>query len=440
MKKASAKIFAVTCALMLGLSIGPSAYSTPQDGELSVAQIELEMTNLAAKSSVAQAELAQARAAEITANAKMIAALDDAINTQKKYEEAISRVNGAKKALGGIAQAMYQDAAGSLTNAYYLFGAENLNEATSRSRAYDRLAGTADAKIGRLKALQTIANSMRQKAEKAAGEQAKQAEAAEAAAGAVEKRAADVESQLNSAKERREVLVQQLAAKRQTDIAAERARAEQMEANRARQAATHAAAVVSKAEAGAVKIANAKIGEKPAEPATPVKPQVAKKKTEEAPAVHQSAAAKKAEEEREKAIREANAKSSAKTNNDEQEKPTGKNSGIGQKIVAFAKQYTGTKYVWGGTSPEDGWDCSGFTGFVFRHFGVKLPRTSGSQYAAFKHREVPASQARPGDLMWWPGHVGIYVGGGKNVAANTPALGTTISSNYGSPRYLRILD
>ncbi|XCB29402.1 hypothetical protein RQN30_09245 [Arcanobacterium hippocoleae] len=174
--------------------------------------------------------------------------------------------------MGGIAQAMYQDAAGSLTNSYYLFGAENLHEAAARSHAFKQLAGQTDAKIGRLQALETVAKSLKQKAEAAAETQANRANAAERATGDVAKRAADVDRQLKQAEQRREQLVIELAAKRNTDVAAERARAQQMEATRAQQATAQAAAVVAKAESDAVAIANAKIGETPAEPAVPVQP------------------------------------------------------------------------------------------------------------------------------------------------------------------------
>lgn len=463
MNRATKKMLAVACAITAGLSIGPIAYSAPTDGSQTVAQIELELTNLAAKSSQAQATLAQARADEITANAKMIAALDEAINSQQKYDDAMAQVNAAKQDLGGIAQAMYQDAAGSLTNAYYLFGAEDLNEATARSHAFEQLAGSTDAKIGRLQALETVAKSLKQKAEKAAQVQADEANAAEAATAEVAKYAADVTAQLNSAKERREELVVQLASLRNTDVEAERARAQQMEATRAQQADTHTAAVVAKAETAAIKIANAKIGETPVEPAKSVTPAVAQKdaaaekraeearkaeaaqKAEaaarEAEAARQAEANRKAEAERqaEAARREQEAREAAAQQQKAEAAASAGNSAIGNQIVAFATQYVGRPYVWGGTSPDTGWDCSGFTGFVFRHFGVNLPRSSSAQYEAYKHLEVPASQARPGDLMWWPGHVGIYVGNGMNVAANTPALGTTVSANYGSPKYLRIL-
>lgn len=80
-----------------------------------------------------------------------------------------------------------------------------------------------------------------------------------------------------------------------------------------------------------------------------------------------------------------------------------------QQVIGLAKQYVGTPYVSGGSSPS-GWDCSGFTSYVYGKVGVKLPRTSGAQRNAGK--TVPRSQAKPGDIIWSPGHVGIYAGNG----------------------------
>ncbi|WP_175406914.1 C40 family peptidase [Brevibacterium sp. CS2] len=63
------------------------------------------------------------------------------------------------------------------------------------------------------------------------------------------------------------------------------------------------------------------------------------------------------------------------------------------------------KYRWGGTSPRSGWDCSGYVQYVYAQNGIKLPRSSGAQKAAGE--VIPASQAKPGDLIWIPGHLGI---------------------------------
>ena len=52
-------------------------------------------------------------------------------------------------------------------------------------------------------------------------------------------------------------------------------------------------------------------------------------------------------------------------------------SGNGSSVVAYAKQFIGTKYTYGGSTPATGFDCSGFTSYVYKHFGVSLPRTSG---------------------------------------------------------------
>ena len=77
-------------------------------------------------------------------------------------------------------------------------------------------------------------------------------------------------------------------------------------------------------------------------------------------------------------------------------------------IVAAAYSQLGVPYVWGGTTPGVGLDCSGLTQYCYRQAGVMIPRNSEDQ-AAFG-RKVPVSQATPGDILWRPGHVGIYIG------------------------------
>ncbi|WP_051663265.1 C40 family peptidase [Alicyclobacillus macrosporangiidus] len=109
-------------------------------------------------------------------------------------------------------------------------------------------------------------------------------------------------------------------------------------------------------------------------------------------------------------------------------------------IIHYAEQFIGTPYVWGGTSPG-GFDCSGFTQYVFGHFGVHLGRTAADQFG----QGVPVSQAnlQPGDLVFFstyaPGatHVGIYIGGGMMInAEDAGCMITSIHSSYWGPRYI----
>ena len=100
-------------------------------------------------------------------------------------------------------------------------------------------------------------------------------------------------------------------------------------------------------------------------------------------------------------------------------------------LVAFAKKYLGYKYVHGGASPSTGFDCSGFTSYVYGHFGYKLSRASSAQGSHGTH--VDKSKLKMGDLLIFTGHVGIYIGNGKFIHASNPRDGvkiTKLSDSY----------
>lgn len=109
-------------------------------------------------------------------------------------------------------------------------------------------------------------------------------------------------------------------------------------------------------------------------------------------------------------------------------------------VVRIATQYYGVPYVWGGTTPR-GFDCSGFTKYVFNKAGIKLPRVSRAQYAYT--RKISRSQARPGDLVFFGSpvhHVGIYMGNGYMI--HSPRKGKTVTKvkvDYvGKPKFGRV--
>lgn len=106
-------------------------------------------------------------------------------------------------------------------------------------------------------------------------------------------------------------------------------------------------------------------------------------------------------------------------------------SGNGQSIVDYAMQWVGQcNYVWGGTNltPGGGVDCSGFTMNVYAAFGISLPHYSGSQINY--GQAVSYEQLQPGDLICFPGHVGIYIGGGMMVHAASAERGIVVDNVF----------
>lgn len=113
-------------------------------------------------------------------------------------------------------------------------------------------------------------------------------------------------------------------------------------------------------------------------------------------------------------------------------------STTGNSVVAYAKQFLGCKYVYGGTTTS-GFDCSGFTQFVYKHFGVTLNRTAAAQYSNGK----AVTDLQAGDLVMFGksgiNHVGIYIGGNTFIHAANPSRGVTtdtLASGYYKTNYV----
>jgi cell wall-associated NlpC family hydrolase len=112
----------------------------------------------------------------------------------------------------------------------------------------------------------------------------------------------------------------------------------------------------------------------------------------------------------------------------------------------FAMQFLGARYVWGGASPDRGFDCSGFTRYVFGQFGLGLPHSAAAQYSTSYGTMISnPADLQPGDLVFFVNtykrgisHVGIYVGGGNVVQALSPGRGVgvaSIASGYWASHY-----
>ncbi len=161
----------------------------------------------------------------------------------------------------------------------------------------------------------------------------------------------------------------------------------------------------------------------------------------------EEAARKKAEQEREQASASGGTSSSGGSSSNSGQKPSNSGSNGGSSsgnsgtnnqnaaaaIVNAAYSQLGVPYVWGGSRPGKGLDCSGLTQYCHKVAGISIPRYSGDQSA--QGRSV--SNPQPGDIFCQPGHVGIYIGGGKVIHAPEPGDVVKISNVWGNHWFVR---
>jgi cell wall-associated NlpC family hydrolase len=97
---------------------------------------------------------------------------------------------------------------------------------------------------------------------------------------------------------------------------------------------------------------------------------------------------------------------------------------FGRRVVDYAKHFRGVRYVYGGSTPRSGFDCSGFVRYVYAHFGISLAHSSYAQFD--RGRRIGRRSLKPGDLVFFDGlgHVGIYIGNGRFIHA--PHTGTRV--------------
>ena len=107
----------------------------------------------------------------------------------------------------------------------------------------------------------------------------------------------------------------------------------------------------------------------------------------------------------------------------------------GNAIVAAAYSQLGVPYVWGGSTPGKGLDCSGLTQYCYRQAGIRISHYTEDQRNEL--RQIPISQAKPGDILYRYGHVAIYIGGGQMVEATVPGRLSQVSPVRAGATYVR---
>ena len=395
-----------------------------------IASLEVQLASLAAQHNDLSLQLAEAQAEQIRANAAVDQAFADFSAAEEAFLAAAADSEDARLKLATVSNEIYREGVGSIASANYLFGASSLAEANDKARAYQMLGLSTDQQLQEYEALKVVADSLQKELDKTVETYTNAKEEADNAAAALAQATTDVETQQNALNSQRDGLIVQLAAQKGTTADLERQQQDQKDA-----------AARAQAEQQRQQILNDATNNSPA-PSTPSVPNTNTGNTNSGntnsgntnsggtkPAPNPQPTQAPAPQ-----PTQAPAPKPTPTQAPAPSVP----SGGTPSAVSIAEQYIGYRYVWGTNGPNT-FDCSGFTQFVYGQLGYSLPHSSSGQ--RYVGTEIPASEARAGDLVWWPNHVAISLGGGKHIAARNPNSGVGYSEDRyisGTPVYIRL--
>lgn len=446
------------CGLVVAVfATGPAALAEPstqdklnesRNAEVAasntVESLEAQLDKLAAESNDLAMKVVKAQGEEMVAQRALEDAAGETIEAFTAADEAQSKADEAKRELGKISTAIYKDGTGTIAGTSYLFGAQSMKDANARARAFKMVGSDTDRKVQTFQALDSVASSMHREALKKQDAMQKAADAAAAATQSVNDAQVAVEAHKADVSSQRDQVLAQLAAQKGTTADLERQLQDEKEAAAAAAAEAQRQAVLAAAQAQANRPA-----ETPAQPARPSNNTGNSSSSNSSSGNSGSSSQSKPSRPSNQGSSNSNAGQSSSSNNGGSQSsnagssnsgsssssnagnqtPNNPATGLGAQIVAKAISYRGVPYVWGGKTPA-GWDCSGFVSYIYAQFGMKVP--SGSAAIRNIGKKVPYSQARPGDILWWPGHVAISLGDGRNFAALNPRKGT----DYSMDKYL----
>ena len=434
-------------ALAVGLlvALGPASTSVaepvnPSDQEVqrasgavaagvsAVADIEVQLAQQSTARDLAYVAAAAAGESYLRADQERQEAAVAATSAAVLLESANAEMEVSRRTLVAIALQASRSG-GTMDGVAAFLSADGFDDVVERSTVLSRIGVKADRAVQQLRADTLVADALSERADDAVAERTRTAADAQAALAAATQAQVDADTAIAAAQVQRDLLIDQLAVARSTTAEIERARQDQLDADRdARVNAAAQAARTAPASSAATATVPATTAPGPTQPAAapaPTTPGPTTPAPTPAPAAPAPAAPAPV------VVPDATPTPTPTP------APTGSSrgsAGQGAAAVAWAKTQLGLEYVWGATGP-DAYDCSGLTSKAWAAAGLNINRTSRDQYkAALK---ISYDELRPGDLIFWGTnpddvssihHVAMWAGNGQIVEAARPGVLSRVTS------------
>ena len=444
--RAAVATLAAAVLLVGSASTGSADPTAPSDQEvraaqqavttaqMSVAEIEVRLAQQSVERDAAVVAVQSAGEKYTQADSDRLAAADAATEAATRSAAADAQAETARRSLVAIARQTARSG-GSMDTIEAVLSADGFRQVVDRSTTLARVGNKADRAVQRFRAAQLVATTLQARADSAVAAQAAASSAAKDALAAAQATQAASDAALAAAAAERDGLIGQLAAARSTSAAVERARQDQLDADR--QARANAAAEAQRRAAAPAVAVPAITTLSAAVPRTTTSPAATTTQPPAAAAPAPAAPVVTAPVTPPPPPASAPAPTPTTAPTGAYALGTGRSRGSadqGAAAVAWGSAQLGLPYVWGGTGPE-GFDCSGLTMRSWQAAGVNLVRTASDQYKQVL--KISFDAIRPGDLVFYSTdpndpdaiyHVAMWIGGNQVVEASRAGVPVRIAA------------